>query len=106
MAVARIRLPAIARKGEVIEVRTLIEHPMETGNRRDERGNPVPRKILNTFTCHYNGREVVRANWGTAIAANPYFAFHVVADASGMLDFAWTDDDGTVQRQSEKITVL
>ncbi len=105
MANARIRLPSGIKKGDVVEVKTLITHIMESGQRRDAQNNLVPRKILNRFTCSYNGREVISADWAPAISANPYFSFFVTADQSGTLDFTWTDDDGTVEKMSEKITV-
>jgi sulfur-oxidizing protein SoxZ len=105
MATIRIRLPQTIRKGDVIEVKTLIAHAMESGQRRDGRGAMIPRKILNRFTCAYNGRPVIDMSLAPAIAANPYIAFFIRAAESGTLDFAWTDDDGTVFKESQKFTV-
>ena len=105
MANARIRLPSAIKQGDVIEVKTLVTHVMESGQRRDAQGNTIARKILNKFVCVYNGKEVIRSNWGAAIAANPYFAFFMVAQDSGTLEFTWTDDDGSTITHSEKITV-
>ena len=105
MSSARIRLPSTIKKGETIEVKTLITHIMESGQRRDGSGNVIPRKILSKFACAYNGKEVLRADWAPAISANPYFAFYVVATESGSLEFTWTDDDGTVTKESAKVTV-
>ena len=105
MSSARIRLPAAIKKGEVIEVKTLVTHPMESGQRRDAAGKIIPRKILNKFVCTYNGKEVFRADLWPAISANPYLAFFIAASDSGTLDFAWTDDDGSVISESAKITV-
>lgn len=105
MSTARIRLPQTVKKGEVFEVKTLITHVMESGQRRDAAGKAIPRKILNKFSCTYNGKEVLRMDLAPAIAANPYIAFFVTATESGTLEFAWTDDDGTVFKQSAKVTV-
>jgi sulfur-oxidizing protein SoxZ len=105
MSTARIRLPQSVKKGEVFEVKTLITHVMESGQRRDAENKVIPRKILNRFTCAYNGKEVIRMDLAPAIAANPYIAFFVTATESGTLDFAWTDDDGTVFKETAKITV-
>ncbi len=102
---ARIAVPKEAKKGDIIEIKTLVQHVMETGHRRDSAGNMVPRKILNKFTCTYNGEEVFRADLGTGISANPLIAFHTVATASGELVFTWTDDDGSVQTEKAQITV-
>jgi sulfur-oxidizing protein SoxZ len=105
MSTARIRLPQSVKKGEVFEVKTLITHVMESGQRRDAAGKVIPRQILNKFTCSYNGKEVVSIDMAPAIAANPFIAFFVTATESGTLDFAWTDDDGTVFKDTQKITV-
>ena len=103
--VIRIRVPPTIRKGEVIEVKALITHEMESGQRHDAAGKPIPRKILNRFTCAYNGREVLSIDLAPAIAANPYLAFFLTATESGTLDLAWTDDDGTVFSETQKIAV-
>jgi sulfur-oxidizing protein SoxZ len=105
MTAIRIRLPPTIRKGETVEVKTLITHEMESGQRRDAAGKPIPRKILNKFTCTYNGRPVISIDLAPAIAANPYIAFFLVATESGIVEFAWTDDDGTVFSEAQKITV-
>jgi sulfur-oxidizing protein SoxZ len=101
----RIKAPSSAKKDEVIEIKTLISHPMESGQRKDKDGNTIPRKIVNSFTCHYNGKEVFAAKLEPAVSANPYLSFFVKASESGTLDFAWTDDDGSVYKAQQKITV-
>ena len=101
----RIRVPRQARKGEVIEIKTLILHPMETGYRRDVQGKLILRHIIHTFTCTYNGTQVFRADWHPAVAANPYLTFYTVATESGRLRFEWLDDDGTVYTTEAEITV-
>ena len=105
MARTLINVPARARKGEVIEIKTLISHPMESGQRRDDVGQPIPRDIIHSFVCTYNGEEVFRAELFPAIAANPFLSFCTVATESGVLVFSWTDDHGEVQTESARIEV-
>ena len=102
----RVKVPKSAKKGEVIQIKTLITHKMETGQRKDKKtGKKIPRKIINKFVATYNGAEIFNADWHPSIAANPYMAFHTVATESGTLKFTWTDDDGTDYSASSKITV-
>jgi sulfur-oxidizing protein SoxZ len=91
--VARIQLPASAARGEVIDVRIAIQHPMETGFRQDEQGRTIPRNCINALTCRYNGAEVFRADLSSGISANPYLQFYAVAAASGDFVFSWIDDE-------------
>ena len=106
MPKALIHVPAEVKKGEVFEVKTLISHPMEPGVRRDNMGQLIPRDIINRFTCTYNGEEVFRADLFPAIAANPFITFFTVATASGELAFQWTDDHGSTQAETARITVV
>ena len=106
MPQARISVPKTAAKGDVIEIKTLIQHPMETGFRRDLEGKVIPVHIIDRFVCTYNGEEVFRADLHPSIAANPYLSFHTVATESGRLEFAWHDDDGSVYRESAEIEVV
>jgi sulfur-oxidizing protein SoxZ len=105
MARVLINLPAKAKRGETIEIKTLIAHPMETGYRLDSKGAAITRDIINRFTCTYNGDEVFRAELFPAIAANPFIAFSTIATESGELLFSWTDDHGQTQTESRQITV-
>jgi sulfur-oxidizing protein SoxZ len=105
MANARIQVPAEARRGEIIEIRLLIRHPMETGFRHDEIGRPIPQNVVKQVHFRYNGTEVFRADLFPGVAANPYLAFFTVADASGDLEFVWTDDAGVVESERVSITV-
>jgi sulfur-oxidizing protein SoxZ len=105
MAKALIRMPTEARRGEILEIKTLISHPMETGYRRDSMGQPIPRHIINRFVCTYNGQEVFRADLFPAIAANPFLAFFTVATETGEVIFQWTDDRGNIQTETVRITV-
>lgn len=101
----RVRVPSSAKKGEIIEIKTVISHPMETGQRRGPDGNPLPRQIINKFVCTYNGREVINSSWHTAVSANPYLEFYCTATESGTLEFAWHDDNGEVYTASAEIKV-
>jgi sulfur-oxidizing protein SoxZ len=93
VALARIQLPREARRGEVIEVRIVIQHAMETGFRRDPAGRRIPRNAIHSLVCKYNGVEVFRATLSTGIAANPYLRFFTRARESGEFVFWWIDDD-------------
>jgi len=101
----RLKLPKQAKKGEVIEIKTLMPHIMESGQRKDKNGKKIPRKIINKFTCEFNGKSVFTANLEPAIAANPYLQFFARVEESGTFKFSWTDDDGTVTTAEQKITV-
>jgi sulfur-oxidizing protein SoxZ len=99
-----VRVPETARKGEIIEIKTLISHPMETGNRRDQSGALVPRHILKKFICTYRNEVVFSADWYPAIATNPDLAFTTEATESGELVFTWVDDDDQAIVTSAHIT--
>jgi sulfur-oxidizing protein SoxZ len=93
VALARIRMAEQARRGELVEVQLAIQHPMETGFRRDANGERVPRNAIHSFACTYNGTEVFRATLSTGIAANPMLRFYFVAAETGEVRFWWLDDD-------------
>ena len=103
---ARISMPAQAKRGEVIEIRTIVSHRMETGFRRTERGATVPRDIIQLFVCTYNGIEVFRAELHPAISANPYIAFSTVATESGTLEFRWSGDNGFALTETATLQVV
>jgi sulfur-oxidizing protein SoxZ len=105
MARALIHVPPTATRGEVIEIKTLISHPMETGYRVDATGTPIPRDIIDRFVCTYNGEEIFRAQLYPAIAATPYITFYTVATESGTIAFSWTDQHGATQVQTAQIKV-
>ncbi len=105
MARALIHIPQVAKRGEVIEIKTLISHVMETGYRIGVTGQPIPRDIIENFVCLYNGEEVFHAQFFPAIAANPYVSFFTVATESGTLTFSWTDQHGHTQVQTAAIKV-
>ena len=102
----RLKVPKEAKKGEIVEIKTLLSHPMETGLRKDAAGNTVPRKIINKFACEFNGKPVFSAEIEPAVAANPYIQFTAKVDESGTFKFTWTDDDGSVTTTEEQIKVV
>ena len=106
MARVIVNVPATAKRGEVIEIRTLAGHDMETGFRRTQTGELVPRDIITRFSCSYNGVEVFRADLHPAIAANPLIAFTTIATESGTLEFRWSGDNGFTAVQNASITVV
>src|SRR5260370_29617888 len=106
MARAVVTLPAQAKRGEIIEIKTLAGHAMETGFRRTQLGELIPRDIIRSFVCTYNGVEVFRAELHPAIAANPLLTFTTVATESGTLELNWTGDNGYAATQSASITVV
>ena len=102
----RVRVPKKVKKGEVFEVKTLVEHSMETGNRKEKKtGEKIPRDIIKKFSATYNGKEVMKAIWHPAMSANPYSAFYLVAETSGPLIFSWTDDNSESYTKEVMINV-
>jgi sulfur-oxidizing protein SoxZ len=94
MAATRLNVPKQVPAGEVFTVKTLITHVMESGERRDSNGKPIARMIVNKVVCRYNDRVVFEADWHGAISANPFLAFDLKARESGVIEVAWTDDEG------------
>jgi sulfur-oxidizing protein SoxZ len=105
MASALINVPRKAKRGDVIEIKTLMSHIMETGYRHTASGQLVPRDIITSFTCRYNGTEIFRADLFPAIAANPFVTFFTVARESGKLEFEWIGDNGFSETASATISV-
>lgn len=101
----RVRVPKSASAGEVISIKTLISHIMESGQRKDGDGNLIPRSIINRFTCDFNGANVIDATLEAAISTNPYIEFEAVVNESGEFKFTWYDDDGSVYEDSKSIKV-
>jgi len=105
MASALINVPAKAKRGDIIEIKTLMSHIMETGYRRTATGGIIPRDIITSFTCRYNGAEIFRADLFPATAANPFITFSTIATDSGKFDFEWIGDNGFSETASASITV-
>lgn len=105
MARAIVSVPARAKKGQIIEIKALVGHVMETGFRHTEGGALIPRDIIRLFVCSYNGEEIFRADFHPAVAANPLIEFTTIATESGKLEFRWTGDNQFSANESAAITV-
>ncbi len=103
---ARIVVPREVKRGVPFEVRIAIQHVMETGFRYDLFGKPIPKNVVNTLVCRYDGAEVFRAEMGSGIAANPYLRFYITADNSSELELAWVDDAGVKGSERTTVTVV
>ena len=104
--VARVQVPAEVKRGEAIEIRVAIQHPMETGFRFDLMGRAIPKNVINALVARYNGAEVFRAELGSGVAANPFLQFYTTAEASGEMEFSWVDDAGVTGTERAAITVV
>lgn len=105
MAKPLIKVPPTARKGDIIEIKTLIAHPMETGYRAGLNGSTLPRDIIRRFVCTYDGVEIFAADFSPAIAANPFLSFFTRAETSGQITFHWTGDNGFAVSETVDISV-
>jgi sulfur-oxidizing protein SoxZ len=105
MANVRIDVPRSAKRGEIIDIRALVQHHMETGFRRTQHGKPIPRNIVTTFVCTYDGVEVFRAELYPSISANPFIQFSTVATETGTLEFRWSGDNGFTASSTARIVV-
>jgi sulfur-oxidizing protein SoxZ len=100
-----LNVPKRVTRGEPFDVKLLISHPMESGQRRDDMGQSIRRDIINSFVCTFDDEEVLRADLFPAIAANPFLSFAVTVQTSGTLAMTFVDDHGTVQTETASITV-
>ncbi|MEO0543873.1 MAG: thiosulfate oxidation carrier complex protein SoxZ [Pseudomonadota bacterium] len=105
MSKPRVRLPKSASVGEVITIKTLIKHRMESGQRKDQDGNVVPRLIINKFECDFNGTPVFSCDIEPGVSSDPFFEFTAKVSESGSFNFKWTDDNGEVFETSKDISV-
>ena len=101
----RVKVPKTATAGEVVLLKTLISHDMESGQRKDKEGKVIPRQIINKFSCEFNGQPVFSCDLDPAISANPYFEFTAKVTESGTFKFTWVDDDGSTYTDEQKIDV-
>jgi sulfur-oxidizing protein SoxZ len=106
MARTIINLPATARPGDVVEVRTLVQHPMETGYRQGTEGAALPRDLIRRVEARFNGTPVFAADLHAAVSANPYIAFFLKVDRSGELVVTWRGDKGFEASDSARVVVL
>jgi sulfur-oxidizing protein SoxZ len=105
MATALLYVQKTAKRGDVVTLRAVFSHTMETGYRREMNGKVIPRDIVHTFTCRYDGAEVFRAQFFPAIAANPFISFTTIATTTGPVAFSWTDDAGKTTTETTVLTV-
>jgi len=102
----RVKVPKKAAAGEVVTIKTLISHPMESGQRKDKKtGELIPRQIINHFSAKFNGEMVFAADIEPAVSANPYFEFQMTVPEAGTLAFEWVDDDGSVYTEEKEIAI-
>jgi sulfur-oxidizing protein SoxZ len=106
MTTALLYVPKTAKRGEIITLKAVASHPMETGYRRDITGKIIPRDILKQLTCDYDGLEIFRADFFPAIAANPFISFTTIATQSGTITFRWVDDAGEAFTEKTVLTVV
>jgi sulfur-oxidizing protein SoxZ len=105
MAKPRIKVPKKVSAGDVITIKTLVSHKMESGQRKDKEGNVIPRKIINKFSCDFNGTPVFSCDMDPAVAANPFFEFKAKVEEAGTFKFTWVDDDGNVIEAEKEVSL-
>jgi sulfur-oxidizing protein SoxZ len=105
MANMLVNAPKTAARGDTVEIKALILHPMETGFRAGTNGRIIPRNIIEHFTTTWSGVEIFRMTFSPAIAANPFVSFFTVATESGTIGFRWSGDEGFVAEHQVAITV-
>ncbi|NND91391.1 MAG: thiosulfate oxidation carrier complex protein SoxZ [Granulosicoccus sp.] len=101
----RVKVPKSAAAGDIITLKTLISHKMESGQRKDGDGNVIPRDIINKFTCTFNGQPVFSCDLDPAVSANPYFEFKAKINEAGTFTFTWVDDAGDVIETTQDIAL-
>jgi sulfur-oxidizing protein SoxZ len=101
----KVRIPAKAKKGELIEIKAQIVHDMESGQRKDAAGKAIPRRVITKFTCAWNGEPVISADWYSAVSANPFTAFFATASATGKIVLTWYDEAGETFEYTHDIVV-
>ena len=101
----KVRIPAKAKKGEIIEIKTQLSHDMESGQRKGADGKPIARRIITKFTCSWNGEPVISADWHQAVSSNPFSSFFAVASASGTIKLTWWGEAGEVYEYAHDIVV-
>ncbi len=105
MANVLVNAPKTAKRGQVVEIKALIMHVMETGYRPGTNGRIIPRNIIQDFAATWNGREIFRMKMSPAIAANPFVSFSAIANESGTITFRWSGDEGFAAEHQVPITV-
>ncbi|MFN3971271.1 MAG: thiosulfate oxidation carrier complex protein SoxZ [Gemmobacter sp.] len=101
----RVKVQKTAKAGEIINIKALISHLMESGQRKGSDGNLIPRSIINRFTCDLNGVNIIDVAIDPAVSTNPYFEFEARIDATSDVNFTWYDDDGSIYTNTQKVEV-
>ncbi|MEE9454809.1 MAG: thiosulfate oxidation carrier complex protein SoxZ [Paracoccaceae bacterium] len=101
----RVKVPRTAAVGDVITIKTLISHKMESGQRKDKEGNIIPQSIINTFSCDFNGQNIMSVDLSGAVSTNPYFQFEATVPEAGDFTFTWNDDDGSVYTETKSVKI-
>ena len=101
----RVKAPKTAAAGDVVTLKTLISHKMESGQRKGKDGKVIPRSIINRFTCEFNGKSVIDVEMAPAISTNPYFEFEATVPEAGDFKFTWYDDDGSVYDATKSVAI-
>lgn len=101
----RIKLPEKAAIGEIIEIKALVSHPMETGNRKDAQGRPIARNIVHTFRATFAGEPVFSAEFGSGVSSNPYIGFQMRVPGPGAFEMTWIDDRGSTVTERAILSV-
>jgi len=102
----RVKVPKTASAGEVVIIKSLISHKMESGQRKDKEGNIIPRSIINRFTVEFNGQSVLDMTMEPAISTNPYVQFEATVPEAGDFVFTWYDDDGSVYDTTKSVVIV
>ena len=101
----RVKVPKEVSIDEIIEIKTLIRHPMHSGRMKDNNGQIIPRQIINSFSAKFNGKEVFQMDLEPSISTNPFIVFQYKAKESGKFDFEWIDDSGEKYFISKEMVV-
>ncbi len=101
----RVRMKSTAKLGEIIQIKTKIRHPMETGWRLGSDGKKVPRNRITRFICLFEGTEVMSADYASGISADPYLLFHTKVMGPGNYTFRWEADGGKVLTTSVPMAI-
>ena len=101
----RVKVPKEVSIDEIVEIKTLIRHPMHSGRMKDNNGQIIPRQIINSFSAKFNGKEIFQMDLEPSISTNPYIVFQYQAKESGTFDFEWIDDNGEKYSASKNMVV-
>lgn len=101
----KVKVPKTAAVGEVVTIKTLINHPMESGQRKDGDGNKIPRMVIHTFEATFGGKQIVTFHPEGAVSQNLFLEFTMKVPQAGDVNFKWTDDEGSIFEKSASIAI-